>query len=105
MYTFSNLKDLWTLHSHKVCKLRKSIYGLKQSAKKWYEKIDGVLIRSGFRRSKSDNNLYILTDEHGVVILALYVDDLILSASSKSGMQNVKGMLEAEFKMKQFGAL
>lgn len=92
-------------HPNKVCKLKKSIYGLKQSAKKWFDKIDRVLLACGFKRSISDNNLYILTNEFGVVILALYVDDLVLSASSVQGLEKVKLRLESEFKMKRLGAL
>lgn len=89
----------------RVCRLLKSLYGLKQSPKNWYEKIDFVLLDNGFIHCESDPNLYISVDDTGMVLLALYVDDLILAATSKSLVSKVKEILVGQFKMKMLGDL
>lgn len=90
---------------NKVCRLLKSLYGLKQSPKNWYKKIDFVLMDNGFIHCESDPNLYILVDDSSMVLLALYVDDLILAATSKALVVRVKEILIGQFKMKMLGDL
>jgi hypothetical protein len=72
-----------------VCRLRHSLYSLKQSPRAWYEKMDIFLISSGFDRCHSDPTVY--TQKHGtdLFILVLYVDDLILTGSSSSMIQSI----------------
>ena len=48
---------------HLVCKLKKSLCGLKQNPRSWYTKIDNLSIQQGFQRSNSDPNLYVKEDE------------------------------------------
>jgi hypothetical protein len=71
------------IHNEKshVCKLKKSMYGLNQAPRAWYEKMDGFLMSLGFNKSVVDPNLYyhIVGDE--CLILVLYVDDLFLTGS------------------------
>jgi hypothetical protein len=64
-----------------VCRLKKSMYGLKQTPRAWYENNDGYLMSLGFSKSFVDPNLYynIVGDE--CLILVLYVDDLFLTGS------------------------
>jgi hypothetical protein len=64
-----------------VCRLKKSLYGLKQGPRAWYENIDGYLMFLGFSKRIDDPNLYyhIVGDE--CMILVLYVDDLFLIGS------------------------
>lgn len=89
----------------KVCRLLKSLYGLKQPPKHWYEKIDFVLLDNGFIHCESDPNLYILLDETAIVLLAVYVDYLILAASTKALVSKVKDILVSQFKKKLLGDL
>jgi len=49
---------------HKVCKLHKKIYGLKQSLRAWYERIDFFLLTSGFKKSAANTNVYIFTQDN-----------------------------------------
>jgi hypothetical protein len=62
-----------------VCKLKKSLYRLKQDPRAWYGTIDSVMMSLDFTKSKVDSNLYfkVMNDEH--VILLLYVDELFLN--------------------------
>jgi hypothetical protein len=64
-----------------VCRLKKSLYGIKQEPHAWYEKIDGYLISLVFRKSVADPNLYYHIVGDKCLILVLYVDDLFLTSS------------------------
>jgi hypothetical protein len=66
-----------------VCKLKKSLYELKQAPRAWYGRIDSFLMSLGFTKSKADSNLYIKVMNDEPVILLLYVDDLFLTGEEK----------------------
>ena len=61
----------------KVCRLLKSLYGLIQAPKQWYEKFDNVMLSHGFKINECDKCVYVKDDEHGYVIVCLYIDDYI----------------------------
>jgi hypothetical protein len=62
-----------------VCKLRKTLYGLKQTPRAWYLRIDSYLQNLGFSKSVADPNLYFKVVKNHPLILVLYVDDLFLT--------------------------
>jgi hypothetical protein len=62
-----------------VCRLKKSLYGLKHAPKAWYSRIDTYLQDMGFIKSEANPNLYFFLVESEILILVLYVDDLILT--------------------------
>lgn len=68
---------------HLVCRLRKSLYGLKQSPKMWYQKYDTYVLSLGFTRSKSDHCVYYKAEGDQILIIALYVDDIFFIGNSK----------------------
>ena len=61
-----------------VCRLKKSLYGLKQLPRTWYDIIDSFLSSLGFTNSKVDSNLYYKVEDGNPVMLLLYVDDLFV---------------------------
>ena len=61
-----------------VCRLKKSLYGLRQSPRKWYLKFDAFVLSIGFVRSKSDHCVYLRVENDLILIDALYVDDMLL---------------------------
>ncbi|CAL1382933.1 unnamed protein product [Linum trigynum] len=88
-----------------VCKLKKSLYGLKQSPRQWYKRFDSYMLELGYNRSPYDCCVYHSKAEDGSMIdLVLYVDDMLIAARSKSDIQKLKGLLSAEFEMKDLGA-
>ena len=66
-----------------VCKLKKALRGLKQAPRAWYGRIDSLLARMDFTKSKVDPNLYINIMDEEVVILLLYVNDIFMIGKEK----------------------
>jgi len=86
-----------------VCRLRKGLYGLKQASRIWYFRLDKALIKRGFRRIESDHSIYILQRGKEEIYLAVYVDDLLLTAASIRTLEEIKRSLEEEFRMTDLG--
>lgn len=89
----------------KVCKLRKSLYGLKQASRKWNEKLVSFLTEYGFEQSKSDYSLFTVSKSNCFVALLVYVDDIILTGNSEVEIEKVKMFLRSKFKIKDMGML
>jgi hypothetical protein len=90
---------------HFICKLKKSLYGLKQSPKAWYERIHALFTREGFKRSHADHSLYVMQSNGHIMLVIIYVDDLIILASDMAKMKEFKAKLEEEFDMSDLGDL
>jgi len=69
-------------HKDLVCRLSKSLYGLKQAPQAWYKRLASFLGSIGFKPTRSDNSLFVLREGSESVYLLLYVDDIMLTASS-----------------------
>lgn len=89
----------------KVCRLVKSLYGLKQAPLCWNTKINSVLETAGFIRAPSDLGIYSFTRNSSVLLLALYVDDLLLLSNDASLVTFAKSLLGSHFSMKDLGAV
>jgi len=75
----------------KVYKLRKALYGIKQAPRAWYSHIDNYFNESSFKRSKNEPTLYVKHQGNmNLLIVALYVDDLILTGSSTEMIEELK---------------
>ena len=66
-----------------ACRLKKSLYGLKQSPRMWYQKFDTYIRGLGFTRSKEDHCFYFKLIGDHVIYLVLYVDDMLLIGNDK----------------------
>lgn len=86
-----------------VCKLNKSIYGLKKSPKYWNEKFDSVVISNGYIQSENDSCLYSKCDTSSKLYLLLYVDDILLFGTDEREVEHIKHILTKNFKMKDLG--
>jgi hypothetical protein len=87
------------------CHLRKSLYGLKQAHRAWYSRFASSLTTLGFIEAKSDTSLFIFRRGSDTVHLLLYVDDIILTASSTELLRRTISALQREFAMKDLGSL
>ena len=90
-------------HEDKVCQLNRSLYGLKQSPRQWYEEIDNHLRNSGWTCSELNPNLYFPREGETITSLMLYVDDLLIFGSSKERVAEIKVQLGQKYKMKDLG--
>ena len=86
----------------KVCKLKRSIYGLRQASRSWNIRFDEVVTSLGFIKSEEDSCLYKLSGS-SIVFLILYVDDILLIGSDVSMLNSVKESLNGKFSMKDLG--
>ena len=88
-----------------VCKLKKDLYGLKQAPKAWHARIVAYLVSLGFRMADANHSLYVQKDEHGIVIICIYFDDLIVGGDNEAEIEHVKTLLKQEFDIKDLGEL
>jgi transposase InsO family protein len=88
-----------------VCKLNKSIYGLKQAAKVWNEKLHGALTKLGFKQSTSDPCLYSKNKSKALQYVAVYVDDLLIADENDYEIEKTADGLEKEFDLTRLGEL
>ncbi|GKC97373.1 putative RNA-directed DNA polymerase [Tanacetum coccineum] len=84
----------------KVCRLRKSIYGLKQASQNWYHKFTNALIALDFKQSKADHSFFIYQPKETFVSVLIYVDDVILVGNDVVKMQHTKTELNNRFSIK-----
>ena len=87
------------------CFLKKAIYGLKQAGRTWWQAIHQHLISIGFTASPSDTCLYVRTRGAKIVILAIYVDDFIVTGSDQLCLNEFKKELQAKYKINDLGPL
>ncbi|CAM8966099.1 unnamed protein product [Rhodiola kirilowii] len=89
----------------KVCRLLKSLYGLKQDPRQWFAKLSEALISYGFRQSLFDYSLFILQEHKHTTFLLVYVDDIVITGTSTDVVTAVKQFIHAKFKLKDLGLL
>ena len=86
-----------------VCKLKKSIYGLKQASRQWYYKFHQVIISSGFEMNMVDDCIYHKFSESKHISLVFYVDDILLTTNDIGMLHETKRFLSKKFEMKDLG--
>ena len=93
-------EKLATDGSRLVCRLSKAIYGLKQAGRIWWQQIDAYLKTCGFESSSSDPCIYTRRAKGDIMIIAIYVDDLILASSTTSALDKMESTLRMRYSMK-----
>jgi hypothetical protein len=88
-----------------VCKLTKSLYGLKQASRQWFAKFSNTLIKLGFIQSKSDYSLFTRLDGSSFIALLVYVDDIVLAGNDAKAISVFTQLLNQQFKLKDLGDL
>ncbi|KAK3719576.1 hypothetical protein QZH41_006798 [Actinostola sp. cb2023] len=90
---------------HLVCKLNKSLYGLKQSPRCWNYTLDEHLKSMGFVQTPSDPCIYVSDEDANPFIIAVYVDDIVLAGPSDEKIAEVKQNISERFEVKDMGEL
>eukprot|EP00253_Pinus_taeda_P032282 PITA_32282 len=90
---------------HKVCKLKKALYGMKQAPRAWYSRIDSYLQENGFEKCEGEPTVYIKKKDGKLLIVVLYVDDVIFTGNNVYLIENFKAVMKEEFEMIDMGLL
>lgn len=92
---FENIPNL-------VCKLIKSLYGLKQASREWFTKLASCLL-AGYKQSVLDHSLFTYTSGDSFMAVVVYVDDILLSRNDFLLIQSLKSLLHHKFSIKDLG--
>jgi hypothetical protein len=88
-----------------VCKLKKTLYGLKHAPRAWYSRVDKYLQQTRFRKGSADNNLYIKISQGNILLIEVYVDDIIFGSDDDRLSQKFAKDMQNEFEMSLLGEL
>ena len=90
---------------HKVYKLRKALYGLRQAPRAWNIKLNQILRGLNFKRCSKEPSLYRKERNQELLIVVVYVDDLLVTGSSLASILDFKQEMAAKFEMSDLGLL
>ncbi len=88
-----------------MCKLHKSLYGLKQSPRAWNQKLDTFFKSVEFMKSEANPSVYVTQVGDVKFFIVVYVDDLILVCNDQNKLLHIKELLSQKFEMKNLGEL
>ena len=89
----------------KVCKLKKSLYGLKQSPRAWFGKFSQAIEKFGMKQRKADHSVFYRNEKGILILLIVYVDDIIITGNDGSGISALKTFIHSQFHTKELGEL
>ena len=89
----------------KVLRLSKALYGLCQAPRAWNIKLDDTLVSLGFQKSPSEHAVYMRCSGDERLLLGVYVDDLVVTGSSKEAIAQFKHQMQSVFSMSDLGLL
>ncbi|KAJ4808040.1 Retroelement pol polyprotein-like [Rhynchospora pubera] len=89
----------------KVCRLRKSIYGLRQAPRMWFSKLTKALEAYGFTQSRADYSLFTCHKGNAFLAILVYVDDLVVAGNDSDAVREFKQYMSKLFHMKDLGVL
>ncbi|KAK8937204.1 hypothetical protein KSP39_PZI011852 [Platanthera zijinensis] len=89
----------------RVCRLKKSLYGLKQSPRAWFDRFRKAMIEMGYHQINADHTVFSRQNECHITMLAVYVDDMIITGDDEQEIGRLKGALGKEFEVKDLNIL
>ena len=87
----------------KVCRLHRSIYGLKQASRSWNLQFDRCIKLYGFIRNREEPCIYKWVNDSMIIFLIMYVDEILLVENDIVALQGIKVWLSSQFSMKDLG--
>jgi hypothetical protein len=88
-----------------VCRLHKSLYGLKQASRSWFQRFSCAIQEIGFQQSKADYSLFTQVRGASITVVLLYVDDMVITGNDETAINDLKKFLNSCFKIKDLGML
>ena len=89
----------------KVCHLRKSLYGLKQSLHAWFGKFSQAVETFDMQKRKSEHSVFYKNSSSGIILLVVYVNDIVITGRDSKGILSLKSFLHIQFQTKDLGML
>lgn len=89
----------------KVCRLKKSLYGLKQSPRAWFGRFTKSMKAFGYSQSNADHTLFLKKQQGKITALIVYVDDMVVTGNDVEERKALQSYLSKEFEMKDLGPL
>lgn len=89
----------------KVCRLKKSLYGLKQSPKAWFERFSKTILQQSYNQTQTNHIMFYQHLDGKVTILIVFVDDIIITRNNEAETERLKNKLATEFEIKDLGLL
>ena len=89
----------------RVCRLWKSLYGLKHSPLAWFGKFSQAVEESGMQKRKSYHFVFYRNSSSGFILLVIYVDDIIIIGSDFKGISSLKSFIQSQFHTKDLKML
>ena len=88
-----------------VCRLHKSLYGLKQASRSWFQRFHSAIQEIGFQQSHADYSLFTQVHGNSITVILLYVDDMVITGNNEKAIKDLKKFLNSCFKIKDLGLL
>jgi Reverse transcriptase (RNA-dependent DNA polymerase) len=92
-------------NEHKLLRLKKLLYGLRQAPRAWNTRIDNYFKENGFKQCPFETTIYVKAHKDKLLIVALYVDDLIFMGNSQRLIDEFKREMKLEFEMTDLGMM
>ena len=97
--------DLDSSTAPRVCKLVKSLYGLRQASRQWYTKLLATIKELGFVQSQADHSLFVHSKGSLFIAILVYVDDMVITGNDCACVISLKSVLDQKFGIKDLGSL
>jgi uncharacterized membrane protein YciS (DUF1049 family) len=92
-------------HPHHVYKLHKTLYGLKQATRAWYECLKDFLLKQGFEIGKADTTLFTRKIKNDIFVCQIYVDDIIFGSTNQTFYEKFSMIMTKRFEISTMSEL